>query len=93
MGPTLVLQCQCPAVDVGYASWKSRPDPAGRVAPATGEYRVPPGEEGEPEGPRHPASARKSQHNYPAKALRAVGRGVGQAEPLGPGLPTITIDR
>jgi hypothetical protein len=51
----------------------------GRV-PATGEYRVPPGEEGE--GPRHPASARKPQHNYPAKALRAVGRGVGRAEPL-----------
>ena len=55
-------------------------DPAGRVVPATGEYRVPPGEEGE--GPRHLASAQKSQHNYPAKALRAVGRGVGRAEPL-----------
>jgi hypothetical protein len=53
--------------------------PAGRVAPATGEYRVPPGEEGE--GPRHPASAQKSQHNYFAKTLRAVGRGVGRAEP------------
>ena len=59
-------------------------DPAGRVVPATGEYRVPPGEEGE--GPRHLASAQKSQHNYPAKALRAVGRGVGQAEPLAPAL-------
>ena len=57
-------------------------DPAGRVVPATGEYRVPPGEEGE--GPRHLASAQKSQHNYPAKALRAVGDGVGQAEPLAP---------
>jgi hypothetical protein len=57
-------------------------DPAGWVAPATGEYRVPP--EGEGEGPRHPASAQKSQHNYPAKALKAVGRGVGQAEPLAP---------
>ena len=55
-------------------------DPAGRVVPATGEFWVPPGEEGE--GPRHPASARKSQHNYPAKALRAVGDGVGRAEPL-----------
>jgi hypothetical protein len=55
-------------------------DPAGRVVPATGEYRVP--AEGEGEGPRHLASAQKSQHNYPAKALRAVGRGVGQAEPL-----------
>ena len=55
-------------------------DPAGRVAPATGEYRVPPGEEGE--GPRHLASAEKSQRNYPAKTLRAVGCGVGQAEPL-----------
>ena len=55
-------------------------DPAGRVVPATGEYWVPPGEEGE--GPRHLASAQKSQHNYPAKALRAVGDGVGQAEPL-----------
>ena len=52
-------------------------DPAGRVVPATGEYRVPPGEEGE--GPRHPASARKSQHNYPAKALRAVGGGVAES--------------
>jgi hypothetical protein len=57
-------------------------DPAGRVVPATGGYRVPPGEEGE--GPRHVASAQKSQHNYPAKALRAVGDGVGQAEPLAP---------
>ena len=55
-------------------------DPAGRVVPATGEFWVPPGEEGE--GPRHPVSARKSQHNYPAKALRAVGDGVGRAEPL-----------
>ena len=45
------------------------------------------------EGARHVASAQKSQHNYPAKALRAVGRGVGQAEPLAPGLSTITIDR
>ena len=54
--------------------------PAGRVVPATGEYRVTPGERGE--GPRHPASARKSQHNYPAKTLRAVGDGVGRAEPL-----------
>ena len=59
-------------------------DPAGRVVPATGEYRVAPGERGE--GPRHPASARKSQHNYPAKALRAVGDGVGRAEPLAPAL-------
>ena len=55
-------------------------DPAGWVVPATGEYRVAPGEEGE--GPRHPASAQKSQHNYAAKALRAVGDGVGRAEPL-----------
>ena len=56
--------------------------PAGRVVPATGEYRVAP--EGEGEGPRHLASAQKSQHNYPAKALRAGGDGVGQAEPLAP---------
>ena len=55
-------------------------DPAGRVVPATGGYRVPPGERGE--GPRHPTSAQKSQHNYPAKALRAGGGGVGRAEPL-----------
>ncbi len=51
-------------------------DPAGRVVPATGKYRVAPGERGE--GPRHLASAPKSQHNYPAKAPRAVGDGVGQ---------------
>ena len=56
--------------------------PAGRVVPATGEYRVAP--EGEGEGPRHLASAQKSQHNYPAKTLRAGGDGVGQAEPLAP---------
>jgi hypothetical protein len=35
-------------------------------------------------GPRHVASAQKSQHNYRAKALRAVGRRVGQVEPLAP---------
>ena len=57
-------------------------DPAGRVVPATGEYRVPPGERGE--GPRHVASAQTSQHNYLAKALRAGGDGVGRAEPLAP---------
>jgi hypothetical protein len=57
-------------------------DPAGRVAPATGEYRMQRGERGE--GARHPASAQKSQHKLPAQALRAVGRGVGQPEPLAP---------
>ena len=57
-------------------------DPAGRVVPATGEYRAAPGERGE--GPRHLASAQKSQHNYPARELRAVGDGVGRAEPLAP---------
>ncbi len=64
--------------------------PAGRVVPATGGYRVPPGERGE--GPRHVASAQKSQHNYPAKAIRAVGRGVGQAEPLPPAFPPSPTD-
>jgi hypothetical protein len=66
-------------------------DPAGRVVPTTGEYRVAPGERGE--GPRHLASAQKSQHNYPAKAVRAVGRGVGRVEPLAPAFQLSPSDR